>query len=424
MLEANRLILDDLEERIDGELRDTRVEGRVVIEKGAVLEKATVRGPAIIGAGSQIKDAYIGPYTAIADNVTIEGAELEHSIVLEGSTLRHLEYRIEASLIGRNVSIGKGPAFPKRLPLRGGRQLGHPDPVRRMLVIALACLASAPAANAATGPLRAGVGRADVTPKLGYYLGGWTRQDRTAQGQHTRLYASALVLQRGDTQGGAGVARPVHGARGPRPACRRGRLRPRLHRAEPGHQRVAHSFGARRLRQLTGAELRGAEPRDRGGPAHVLRPRRTAPRRPTALHVPGAADSGRDQAGRRRPGARRAGLGPGRADRGDAQPEPRGAPRQPRRDQGPGRRQGRGRPRRRAAHDRPAGRRAAGGQGRPAAREAAPRCRSAAGRSSPTTGRSRSRASSTTTRTTTLPRCACSRRGSGGRAAYRAASAC
>ena len=113
MLEANRLILDDLEERIDGELTETRVEGRVVIEKGAVLERATVRGPAIVGAGSRIKDAYIGPYTAIAENVTIEGAELEHSIVLAGSSVRHLEYRIEASLIGRNVQIGKGPAFPK-----------------------------------------------------------------------------------------------------------------------------------------------------------------------------------------------------------------------------------------------------------------------------------------------------------------------
>ncbi len=113
MLEANRLILDDLEERIDGELVDSRVEGRVVIEAGARLERATVRGPAVIGAGAHICDAYIGPYTAIADNVTIERAELEHSIVLEGSTVRDLEYRIEASLIGRDVTIRRGPALPK-----------------------------------------------------------------------------------------------------------------------------------------------------------------------------------------------------------------------------------------------------------------------------------------------------------------------
>nr|MBA2630113.1 glucose-1-phosphate thymidylyltransferase [Thermoleophilaceae bacterium] len=113
MLEANRLILDDLEERIEGELIDSRVEGRVVIEEGAVLERSTVRGPAIVGRGSRITDAYIGPYTAIGHDVTIEKAELEHSIVLSGSSIADLEYRIEASLIGKNVRIGRGPVLPK-----------------------------------------------------------------------------------------------------------------------------------------------------------------------------------------------------------------------------------------------------------------------------------------------------------------------
>src|SRR3712207_5402772 len=91
MLEANRLILDDLAERVDGELEDSRVEGRVVIEEGARLERSTVRGPAIVGRGSRISDAYIGPYTAIGDDVQISGAELEHSIVLSGSSIRDLE---------------------------------------------------------------------------------------------------------------------------------------------------------------------------------------------------------------------------------------------------------------------------------------------------------------------------------------------
>src|SRR5262245_53769751 len=113
MLEANRLILDELEERVDGELIDSRVEGRVVIEEGGRLERATVRGPAIIGRGTRLTDAYIGPYTAIGDEVTIEKAELEHSIVLSGSAISDLEYRIEASLIGKNVKIGRGPALPK-----------------------------------------------------------------------------------------------------------------------------------------------------------------------------------------------------------------------------------------------------------------------------------------------------------------------
>jgi glucose-1-phosphate thymidylyltransferase len=113
MLEANRLILDDIEERCEGEVVDSQIEGRVVIEKGARLERATVRGPAIIGADSTIVDAYIGPYTALADNVTIERAELEHSIVLSGSSVHDLDARIEASLIGRNVRIGRGSALPR-----------------------------------------------------------------------------------------------------------------------------------------------------------------------------------------------------------------------------------------------------------------------------------------------------------------------
>jgi glucose-1-phosphate thymidylyltransferase len=113
MLDANRLILEDLGERIDGELIDSRVEGRVVIEAGARLERSTVRGPAVIGAGTQLVDAYIGPYSAIGDGVTIERAELEYSIVLSGSSVRDLAGRVEASLIGRNVSIGRSPALPK-----------------------------------------------------------------------------------------------------------------------------------------------------------------------------------------------------------------------------------------------------------------------------------------------------------------------
>jgi len=113
MLEANRLILDDIEELHDGEMIDSRVEGRVHIEAGARLERATVRGPAIIGAGTTVTDAYIGPYTALGDNVTIDHAELEHSIVLSGSTVKDLDSRVEASLIGRNVTICRGPSLPK-----------------------------------------------------------------------------------------------------------------------------------------------------------------------------------------------------------------------------------------------------------------------------------------------------------------------
>src|ERR1044071_2087819 len=57
MLRANRLVLDVVERRIDGELFDAQVDGRVVVETGARLERAVVRGPAIIGAGRRARSA-------------------------------------------------------------------------------------------------------------------------------------------------------------------------------------------------------------------------------------------------------------------------------------------------------------------------------------------------------------------------------
>jgi glucose-1-phosphate thymidylyltransferase len=113
MLEANRLILDTVVRRIDGELVDAQVDGRVVVEAGATLERATVRGPAIIGAGAVVRDAYVGPYTAVGPRCVIEGAEVEHSILLEGSSVRHLDGRMESSLLGRDVAISRGDRQPR-----------------------------------------------------------------------------------------------------------------------------------------------------------------------------------------------------------------------------------------------------------------------------------------------------------------------
>ena len=113
MLAANRLVLDRIEPRIDGELVDSQCDGRVVVERGARLERTTVRGPAIIGAGARISDAYIGPYTAIGEGCVIKAAEVEHSILLEGSRVADLEGRMESSLLGRNVTISRGVGQPR-----------------------------------------------------------------------------------------------------------------------------------------------------------------------------------------------------------------------------------------------------------------------------------------------------------------------
>jgi glucose-1-phosphate thymidylyltransferase len=113
MLEANRLVLDTIATKVEGEMIDSQCDGRVVIAPGARLERSTVRGPAVIGARAHLIDAYVGPYSAIGEDCVIESAEVEHSILLAGSSVRHLDGRMEASLLGRNVHIARSDGQPR-----------------------------------------------------------------------------------------------------------------------------------------------------------------------------------------------------------------------------------------------------------------------------------------------------------------------
>src|SRR5438270_27520 len=113
MLAGNRRVLDTIERRIDGELIDSQVDGRVVVEAGARLERSSVRGPAIIGAGARLTDCYVGPYTAVGEHCAIENAEVEHSILLAGAEVHDLLGRMESSLLGRNVKVGRDQRQPR-----------------------------------------------------------------------------------------------------------------------------------------------------------------------------------------------------------------------------------------------------------------------------------------------------------------------
>ena len=114
MLEANRIILDTFTanglENVDS---GCRVEGKVVVEPGARLFHSTIRGPAIIGPGAEIRDAFVGPYTSIGAGCFVERCEIENSIVLQGSRLERIPVRIADSLIGTNVRIHPGLERPR-----------------------------------------------------------------------------------------------------------------------------------------------------------------------------------------------------------------------------------------------------------------------------------------------------------------------
>jgi glucose-1-phosphate thymidylyltransferase len=120
MLEANRIILDSLSPRVDGEIGDNvQLEGKVVVEKGAKLRDCVVRGPAIIGENTIVEDAYIGPFTSIYYGCIVRRAEIEHSIVLENSRIEDVD-RIEASLIGKECVVTRSPVRPRALKVMLG----------------------------------------------------------------------------------------------------------------------------------------------------------------------------------------------------------------------------------------------------------------------------------------------------------------
>ena len=114
MLEANRLVLDTNESRIEGFVdADSKVNGKVVIEKDAEIVNSTVRGPAIIGERTRVVNAYIGPFTSIYYDCLIVDCEIEHSIIMENCKITDIHHRIEDSLIGRNVEIVRSPVKPR-----------------------------------------------------------------------------------------------------------------------------------------------------------------------------------------------------------------------------------------------------------------------------------------------------------------------
>jgi glucose-1-phosphate thymidylyltransferase len=121
MLEANDLVLDEIEHRIEGYIdRDSDVNGKVTIEKGAEIINSRIRGPAIIGEDTRVVNSYVGPFTSIYHHVLIEDSEIEHSIVLEHSRILDIPYRIEDSLIGRRSVITRSPIKPKALKMTLG----------------------------------------------------------------------------------------------------------------------------------------------------------------------------------------------------------------------------------------------------------------------------------------------------------------
>jgi glucose-1-phosphate thymidylyltransferase len=114
ILEANRLVLDELAPRIVGDIeKGASVQGRVSIgHNSTIMRNALVRGPAIIGENTKIEArVYIGPYTSIGNNCVIKRGEIENSIIMNDCII-NIEERITDSLIAPHSEITSNKSTP------------------------------------------------------------------------------------------------------------------------------------------------------------------------------------------------------------------------------------------------------------------------------------------------------------------------
>ncbi len=120
LLEANRLLLERIESRLDGTVDElSSLDGRVVVAEGAEIVNSTIRGPVAIGRGARVVDSFIGPFSAVGDHCEVVDSEIEHSVVMDDSKILHIP-RLEDSLIGREAVIERTTRRPRALRLMIG----------------------------------------------------------------------------------------------------------------------------------------------------------------------------------------------------------------------------------------------------------------------------------------------------------------
>jgi glucose-1-phosphate thymidylyltransferase len=105
ILDANRLELLGRRRSIEGTVEESQLVGDVIVMPGAVVRRSTVFGPALIGADALVEDAYVGPFTSLGEGVQLVNAEVEYAVVGAQSSIRHVDARIQGSLIGEGVVI-------------------------------------------------------------------------------------------------------------------------------------------------------------------------------------------------------------------------------------------------------------------------------------------------------------------------------
>ncbi len=110
-LEANSLLLERAEPRIEGEVEEgVRIKGKLVLEEGALVKSGVyIEGSVYIGRNSTVgPNCYLREGATIGSNCRVgQAVEIKNSIIMDNTNVPHLNY-VGDSIVGRNCNFGAG----------------------------------------------------------------------------------------------------------------------------------------------------------------------------------------------------------------------------------------------------------------------------------------------------------------------------
>ena len=87
--------------------------GRVVVEKGAKVVRSTVIGPAHIGAGAVVEEAFVGPFTSVGPRARVVRSEVEYSLLEEEAVVEEVRLRLQECILGVRAEVKSRHGLPR-----------------------------------------------------------------------------------------------------------------------------------------------------------------------------------------------------------------------------------------------------------------------------------------------------------------------
>lgn len=108
LFDANEYLLSQMDGVENGEIENSTIKGKIIMEKGAKLINSHVEGFSYISEGCEISNANLRGINSFGKNCHIGGfTNIKNSILFDNVNARHLTY-IGDSIVGEGVNFGSG----------------------------------------------------------------------------------------------------------------------------------------------------------------------------------------------------------------------------------------------------------------------------------------------------------------------------